>query len=334
MPQTIQYHRFGGPEVLTLEETPPQRIGSQEVIIAVHAAGLNPIDYKIVVGDQKIKMLERIQRIQHPHQWFSGSRIFPRGVGRDFSGTILQIGKDVTEFSLHDRVFGTLRSAPGLGKPQGSLTTELITSVDNITLTPPEINDVTASTLGVAAQTVCGAFRALEIEPSDTLVISAASGGMGSLATQLAVARGAKVIGIAGPGHQSYIQSLGATAVSYSSGRNIMVEQIRRHKPTKFLDCFGGPYVDIALQAGLPARHVGTLVPSPLSLLRGAKFTGSRHGTSADLQTVAALIATGKIDIRVEEVFPFTKEGVQRGYSVLAQGHAGGKLVIDLSINH
>lgn len=332
MPQTIQYHRFGGPEVLTLEETPPQRIESQEVIIAVHATGLNPIDYKIVAGDQKIKMLERIQRIQRPNQWLSGSQIFPRGVGRDFSGTILQLGKDVKD-SPHDRVFGTLRSAPGLGNSQGSLTTELITSVDNIAPTPPEIDDVTASTLGVAAQTVCGAFRTLDIEPSDTLVISAASGGVGSLAAQLAVAHGAKVIGIAGPGHQSYIQSLGATALSYSSGRNVMVEQIRRQKPTKFLDCFGGPYVDIALQAGLPARHVGTLVPSPLSLLRGAKFTGSRHGVSADLQTVAALIAAGKIDIRVEEVFPFTQEGVQRGYSVLAQGHASGKLVVDLSIN-
>lgn len=331
MPQTAQYHRFGTSEVLKIEETASEKLGKEEVLIQVHAVGLNPIDYKIFSGDSKIKMLERINRIQHPSRWISDSQIFPRGVGRDFSGKIIALGEDVSEFSINDRVFGTLRSAPGLGNPKGSLTTELIASSKDVARMPENVDFVTASTLGVAAQTVCGAFRTLDLKPTDTLAISAASGGIGSMAVQLAATKGLKVVGIASEAHQSYLQSLGATPINYAVGKDAVVERIHDEGSTKFLDCFGGDYVQIGLKAGIPPRGIGTLVPNPVSLLRGAQFTGSRHGLPTDLATIASYVKNQEINIRIEEIYPFTVKGIQRAYNVLAKGHTNGKLVIDFN---
>lgn len=332
MPQAVQYHRFGDPKVLRIEETVLGELERKEVAVQVYAAGLNPIDYKIFAGDSKIKMLERIHRARHPKQWVSSTQVFPRGVGRDFSGKIIAIGDDVSHFSVGDSVFGTLRSAPGLGSSKGSLTTLVIACEDEIELIPDNIDFITASTLGVAAQTVWGAFRTLDLNSTDTLVISAASGGIGSLATQLAVAKGIKVIGIAGDAHQPYIRSLGATAVSYSSGSQTIIESIRQNGATKLLDCFGGEYVGIALEAGLPSQNIGTLVPSPKALLRRVKFTGSRHGLPDDLARMAKYVENGSVHVRIDGVFPFTVQGVQHGYEVLAEGHTSGKLVIDFRI--
>ncbi|SIK46498.1 oxidoreductase, zinc-binding dehydrogenase family protein [Mycobacteroides abscessus subsp. abscessus] len=332
MPQTVQYHRFGDPSVLEIVETASEKLGRREVAIQVHAVGLNPIDYKIFEGDPKIKMLERVHRAKHPRDWISTTKIFPRGVGRDFSGEIIAIGEDVSRFSIGDPVFGTLRSEPGLGTSKGSLSTEVTASVDEIERIPSNVDFLTAATLGVAAQTVCGAFRSLEVNATDTLVISAASGGIGSLATQLAIAKETKVIGIAGDSHQSYIRSLDAIAVSYSYGPQAIIESIQQNGASKFLDCFGGDYVDIALKAGLPPQKIGTLVPSPKALLRRVKFTGSRHGAPTDLARIAEYVANNRVDIHIDNIFPFTVQGIQEGYSVLAEGHTSGKVVIDFNV--
>ena len=332
MTLAIQYRSFGGPEVLALEETTTQTVGNREVLVKVHAVGLNPIDYKIFTGDSTIRMLERLHRIQHLNDWFSSpSQIFPRGVARDFSGTVLALGKEITEFSVGERVFGTLRSAPGLGSPKGALATELVASAEDIASIPTRVDFISAATLGVAAQTAWGAFRTLDLQPTDILGISAASGGIGSLATQLAVSRGIKVVGIAGDSSQSYLQGLGATALSYSSGRELLIEEIRNEGVTKFLDCYGGDYPRIAMRAGISARHIGTLVPNPLLLARGVKFTGSRHGVPGDLATAVTLINEGKIGVNVEQIFPFTADSVRDAYRVLNEGHVSGKLVVQMN---
>ena len=233
MKRAIEYRRFGGPEVLEEAEYPEQAPGDGEVRIAVRAVGLNPLDFKTFRGD--LRRLERVQRIIHPRRWFEGaSAHFPRGVARDFAGVIDAVGTNVPDLAVGDAVLGTLRSAPGQADTRGALTTELVAPADDVVTKPASLYLTQAACLGVAAQTACGAFRQLNLREGDVIVISAAAGGVGSVASQLAVSRGATVIGIAGARNTDYLRSLGAIPVTY--GENLTRHQapglLRRHLRT------------------------------------------------------------------------------------------------------
>lgn len=119
------------------------------------------------------------------------------------------IGAGVTEFALDEPVLGTLRSAPGDWATRGSLITRLVAPASDVVRKPEAIAFDVAGALGVAAQTACGALRALQVGAGDVVVISGASGSVGSLATQLAVLRGATVIGIGGESNAGYLREFG-----------------------------------------------------------------------------------------------------------------------------
>ena len=331
MSRAIEYRRFGGPEVLEEAERPAQAPGDGEVRVAVRAVGLNPLDFKTFRGD--LRGLERVQRIIHPRRWFeSASARFPRGVARDFAGVIDAVGANVTDLAVGDAVLGTLRSAPGQADTRGALTTELVAPADDVVTKPASLSFTQAACLGVAAQTACGAFRQLNLHEGDVIVISAAAGGVGSVASQLAVSRGATVIGIAGARNMDYLRSLGAIPVTY--GENL-ISRVRDAVPspvTKLLDFYGGTYVRLGRDLGLTGRSIGTLVPSPAAIVRGAQFTGSRHSSGrGDLEEVAELVADDAIKVELARTYSFTVEQIRAAYTELAKGHVRGKLVIDLS---
>ena len=184
----------------------------------------------------------------------------------------------------------------------------------------------------MAAQTACGAFRHLNLHEGDVIVISAAAGGVGSLASQLAASRGATVIGIAGARNMDYLRSLGAIPVTYGENLTSRVRDAAPSPVTKLLDCYGGTYVRLGRDLGLTGRSIGTLVPSPAAIVRGAQFTGSRHSNGRrDLEEVAQLVADDAIKVEVAHTYSFTVEQIRAAYTELAKGHVRGKLVIDLS---
>ena len=331
MSRAIEYRRFGGPEVLEEAERPAQAPGDGEVRVAVRAVGLNPLDFKTFRGD--LRRLERVQRIIHPRRWFEGaSARFPRGVARDFAGVIDAVGANVTDLAVGDAVLGTLRSAPGQADTRGALTTELVAPADDVVKKPASLSFTQAACLGVAAQTACGAFKQLNVHEGDVIVISAAAGGVGSLASQLAVSRGATVIGIAGARNLDYLRSLGAIPVTYGENLTSRIRDAAPSPVTKLLDCYGGTYVRLGRDLGLTGRSIGTLVPSPAAILRGAQFTGSRHSSGrGDLKEVADLVADDDIKVEIARTYSFTLEQIRAAYTELAKGHVRGKLVIDLS---
>ena len=107
---------------------------------------------------------------------------------------------------------------------------------------------------------------------------------------------------------------------------------VRFSPVTKLLDCYGGTYVRLGRDLGLTGRAIGTLVPSPAAILRGAQFTGSRHSSGrGDLEEVAQLVADDAIKVEVAHTYSFTVEQIRAAYTELAKGHVRGKLVIDLS---
>ncbi len=187
-----------------------------------------------------------------------------------------------------------------------------------------------AASLGVAAQTACGALRHLEIGANDVLAISGASGSVGSIATQLAVLRGATVLGIAGPSSAERLSRWGAVPIDYNGD---VADQLRTLAPspiTAFLDCYGD-YVSLALDLGVQPSRVGTLLPSPAVLFKRVQFTGSRHAKVGDLDQVAADVAGGTIEVSAMRVLPFTLDAVQTAYADLLAGRVHEKLVVDLA---
>ena len=331
MSRAIEYRRFGEPEVLEEVERPAQAPGDGEIRIAVRAVGLNPLDFKTFEGD--LRRLERVQRLIHPRRWFEGtSARFPRGVARDFAGVIDAVGAGVTDLAVGDAVLGTLRSAPGQADTRGALTTELVAPAADVVKKPNPLSFTQSACLGVASQTSCGAFRQLNLHSGDVVVISAAAGGVGSVATQLALSRGATVIGIASTRNTDYLRSLGAIPVTYGENLTSRVRDAAPSPVTKLFDCYGGGYVQLGRDLGLTGRSIGTLVPSPAAILKGAQFTGSRHSNGrGDLEEVAQLVADNAVKIEIAHTYSFTLEQVRAAYIELATGHVRGKLVVNLS---
>ena len=203
---------------------------------------------------------------------------------------------------------------------------------DDVIKKPAPLSFTQAACLGVASQTACGALRQLNLHEDDVIVISAAAGGVGSVASQLAVSRGATVIGIAGARNMDYLRSLGAIPVTYGENLTSRIREAAPSPVTKLLDCYGGSYVQLGRDLELTGRSIGTLVPSPAALLKGAQFTGSRHSSGRiDLEEVAQLVADDVIKVDIARTYPFTLEQVRAAYTELAKGHIRGKLVIDLS---
>ncbi len=329
--EAIQYNHFGDEKVLELVNIISESLEMNQVRVKVFAVGLNPIDYKTFEGAKPLRFLSFLTKLKQPGRWFeSKSSLFPRGVARDFAGVITEIGEGVSRFSVGDKVFGTIISDPGLGTKRGALATEICISESEIALKPENIDMNHAATMGVASLTVSGAFRRIHLNSKDVVVISAASGGIGSIAVQYAVAKGATVIGIASKKNSEYLRSLGAIPVAYEENIQNALLSASPRPITKFLDCYGSDYVKLAFSLGLKGTAIGTLVPSPYVLIKGAQFTGPRHSTYDDFKTLEEMVSDGKVQLNIEKEYSFSLESVREAYRSLKLGHTRGKRIIKI----
>ncbi|WP_314718794.1 NADP-dependent oxidoreductase [uncultured Actinomyces sp.] len=314
MTRAIQYQHFGGPEVLEMADVIDTAPGPHQVRVSTRAAGLNPVDWKVFSG-----MIGK------------DASHLPQGVGHDFSGVVSAIGSEVSNLAVGDAVFGTLWAAPGQSQVVGALSEQVVVSADEVLRKPEALGFTEAAVLGIVALTASGALRTLALTSDDVLVVSAASGGVGSLAVQLATHRGVPVIGIASERNADYLRSLGAVPVAYGAGLASRIRSVASRPVTKLLDCHGPEYVDLALSLGLAPEAIGTLVPSPEAIAKGVHVTGMRHAGPADLKEVADLVAGGVLKIQVAHVYPFDVESVRSAYTTLREGHVRGKLVVTIA---
>jgi len=328
MARMIGYRRFGGVEVLEEGEVSLPAPGEGQVLVKVRAAGINPVDYKLFGG--LTRPLEVVRTIVHPARWFARGKERPlRGVGQDFAGVVTAVGPAVSSVGVGDEVIGLLRAAPWQARAYGSLATQLLVSAANVVPKPASVSFEAAGGLGVAAQTAMGAMRSVKADAGDVIVVAAAAGGVGGLVTQLAFARGATVIGIAGPSNADYLRSLGAIPVAYGEGLEQRIKDAAPSPVTAFIDCFGG-YSSLAHSLGVPGERVGSLVPTPAIALRRARFTGGRDGKISDIATVAGLMERGTVSLTIARTYPFEVGQVRAAYTELMGGHVRGKIVITM----
>ena len=169
--RVVMYHELGGPEVLTLESVTVAAPQEGEVRVRFVAGGLNPVDAKIRTGRS---------RIQLP---------LPVSVGREFSGVIESVGHGVTAVSVGDTVFGSI--------PHGAFADWVLAPASVIARVPKGVPLEVAAGLALAGQTAWDALDSQDLHSGDVIVVSAAAGGVGGILSQVAVARGIRVIGTA-----------------------------------------------------------------------------------------------------------------------------------------
>lgn len=304
MVRAVRFHRYGGIDVLQVEDVELRDPAGDEVLVRVRAAGINPGEAAIRAGAL--------------HDRFPAT--FPSGEGSDFAGTIAAVGTGVTGWTAGDEVLGW-------SWERSSHAEQVLVPVGQVVAKPPALLWEVAGALYVAGCTAFAAVRAVGARPGDTVAVSAAAGGVGSIAVQLLRLRGARVIAIASGRHADWLRAKGATVVRYGDG---LADRIRAAAPdgvTAFIDLYGPQYVHLAVELGVPRDRINTVIAFDAASELGTKAEGSMAGTSAAvLAEVAALAADGRIEVPIAAAYPLEK--VRDAFAELEQRHTLGKIVL------
>ena len=301
--KAVRFDEYGDVDVLKVVEVSRPVPGPGQVLVRLKAAGINPGEAKIRAG------------LLHA-RW---PATFPSGEGSDLAGTVAETGPEVTSVSVGDEVIGFTDN-------RASQAEFVVVEEQNLTAKPAGVPWDVAGALFVAGVTAYAAVRAVALTEGDTVVVSGAAGGVGSIAVQLARLAGATVIGIASEANQDWLTGHGVIPVAYGDG---VADRIRRAagKVDAFIDTFGDDYVELALSLGIEPSRIDTIVRFDAVGQYGVKAEGSAAGSSASvLAELAELIAEGKLEVPIAGSFPLSQ--VQDAYRQLAGGHIRGKIVL------
>ncbi|GHF54837.1 oxidoreductase [Streptomyces mashuensis] len=302
----MQYHRYGGPEVLSLDEAEEPHAGPGQVRIAVRAAGVTPADWYLRSG-----MLQELLPVRFPH--------IP---GLDAAGVVDEVGEGVTGTAVGDAVYGLV---PFLQLGGASAQYAVLEAW------APKPRSWSFEEAGGAAGNVETARRVLDflqVAEGMTLLIEGAAGGVGTLTVQLARARGLTVIGTASEHNHAFLEQLGAVPVTYGPGLAERVAAVAPQGVDVVLDAAGkGSLADLVAIAGDPGRVVTV-----------ADLDGARHGVHvsrsgvgqahgwAGLEEAAVLADQGRLTVPLHAVFPLKEAAA--AHEASAGGHARGKIVL------
>lgn len=302
--RAVRFDRYGGPEVLYVTNIDMPVPDPGEVVVEVRAAGINPGEAGIRSGAM--------------HEMFPAT--FPSGEGSDLAGVVTAVGPGVTEFDVGDEVLGfSLR--------RSSHATHTAVPVGQLIRKPPGLSWEKAGSLYVAGVTAYAAVRAVAPRPGETVAVSAAAGGVGSLVVQLLVLKEVVVLGIAGEGNAQWLRDHGVIPVSYGDG---LADRLREAAPDgvdAFIDLFGPDYLDLAVDLGVPPERIETIISFEKAAEVGAKTEGSMDASTPEvLSEIAGLVASGAIDFDIADTFPL--ERVADAFEVLERRHTHGKIVL------
>ncbi len=303
--RAARFHEYGDADVVVVDEVEAPQPGDGEILLRVRAAGINPIDWKILHG--RLAGGEPLAE--------------PRGLGVDVAGVIEQVGAGVEGFEAGEEV---------LGQSSTAAYAELALSLPQmLQRKPPGLAWEVAGSLGVVVGTAYATLDALALAPGETLLILGASGGVGSIATQLAAARGVRVVGTAGPAKLEALGELGATPVAYGDG---LAERLRDAAPEgvdAVLDASGHGEIVAAVELKGDTERVLTIAASQEASELGVPFHAGGGGTltAQALEETIPLIEAGRIAFPIARVFGLDEVGEALRES--EHGHPAGKLVVD-----
>ena len=296
--KAVRFSQFGGPQVLEIVDLPDPHPGPGQVRIAVRAAGVNPSDWKKRRGLMDGEL--------------------PQTMGHEAAGVVDELGEGVVGVAVGDRVFGF--SAEGAAQAE-------LAVLSYYAPIPPSLDFPGAAALPAAIETATRALDQLGVGRRRTLLINGASGSVGSAAVQLAVVRGARVIGTASPASHEYLRSLGAEPVAYGEG---LVEGVRAVAPDGVdvaLDVAGSGVLPELIELAGGPEHVVTIADFGGAQEHGVTFSSGDGGRAVHaLAEIGELIESGRFSLPVAQTFPLAE--IAEAHRVSEDGHVRGKLVL------
>ena len=304
MPKAVRFERYGDVDVLEVVDVPRPVPGREQVVVRVRAAGINPGEAAVRAG------------LMH-ERW---PATFPSGQGSDLAGVVDEVGDGVTGVAVGDEVIGFTHDRASQA--------ELVAGdADHLTPRPAGVPWEVAGALFVAGATACAAVRAVAPGNDDTIVVSGAAGGVGTIAVQLAGLMGATVLGLASPSHHGWLRDHGVVPVEYGDGVEQRIRDAAGGRTDAFIDTFGSGYVDLAISLGIAPERIDTIADWAAAGRYGAKTDGNMVGARAEvLAELAELIDAGRLEGPIARTYPLAE--VREAYRELERRHTLGKIVL------
>ncbi|MGW2160955.1 NADP-dependent oxidoreductase [Nonomuraea sp. NPDC001699] len=302
--KAVRFHEYGGIDVLRVEEVGRPVPGPGQVLVEVRAAGIQP-------GESMIRQGARHGR------W---PATFPSGQGSDLAGVVVEAGPEVRGFAVGDEV---------LGFTHGRASHAEFVVVDDVALTlrPAGLPWEVAGSLYVAGTTAYATVFAVDPGPGETVVVSGAAGGVGSIAVQLARRRGATVIGLASEANHAWLKGHGVVPVAYGEGVAERIRAASGGNVDAFIDTYGDGYVELAVELGVRPERIDTICDWAGAARVGARTFGEGAAACAVVVgELARLAARGELEVPIARVYPL--ERVRDAFGELERRHAHGKIVL------
>jgi len=302
--RAVRFDRYGERDVLYIADVEVPAPPAGEVVVEVRAAGINP-------GEAAIRNGELAARFP---------ATFPSGEGSDLAGVVSSVGDGVTEFVVGDEVLGW-------SWRRSSHADYVSVPVNQLIRKPRQLSWEVAGSLYVVGCTAYAAVRSVAAREGDTVAVSAAAGGVGTVVVQLLARKGARVLGIASERNHEWLVAHGATPVAYGDS---LAERLRAAAPNgidAFIDLFGPEYVQVAVDLGVERDRIDTITSHEKAQELGTKAEGSVDATTTDvLAEMAELVASGQIEIPIAATYPLVK--VRDAFAELEKRHSRGKIVL------
>lgn len=302
--RAVKFDHYGGIDVLHIDELPLPVPDKDEVLVKIKAAGINPVDANIRKG---------LLAARWP-------ATFPSGEGIDFAGVVESVGPLVKTFALGDEVIGFTNN-------RASHAEYVLVPMEQLTTRPPHVPWEQAGSLFVVGTTAYAAVKAVSLKKGDTVVVSSAAGGVGSIAVQLAVNAGAVVIGLAGGVSHAWLKQKGVIPLDYSGDMAEKIKAAAAGQIDAFIDTFGHGYVDLAIQLGVKPNRINTIVDFEAAKKYGVMTDGNLSaGNAKVLAELAALIEQGRLEVPIAHIYKLDQ--VREAFAELESHHTHGKIVL------
>lgn len=302
--RAVRFDEYGGVDVLDVREVDDPVAGPGQVVVAVRAAAINPGEISIREG-----LLDA--------RW---PATFPSGEGSDLAGIVQSVGDGVTELAQGDEVLGWTEE-------RASHAELVAVPVSQLVAKPPAVPWEVAGSLFVVGMAGYASVQAVGPQEGETVVVSGAAGGVGSVAVELARRTGATVIGLAGEHNHEWLRRHGVVPVTYGEGQAERIREAAGGPVDAFIDTFGGGYVDLAIELGVAPRRINTIIDGEAAQRVGAQMQGTHAiATAPLLAELAAMVADGSLEIPIAGTFPLDQ--VRDAFRELAERHTHGKIVL------
>ncbi len=304
MSRAVRFDEYGDVDVLRVVDVPRPTPAAGQVLVRMKAAGINPGESLIRRG-----LL---------HDMFPTT--FPCGEGSDLAGQVEELGPGVDAFEVGQDVIGFTEN-------RSSHADLVVVEADNLIVKPPGVPWEVAGALFVAGTTAYAAVAAVGVAAGETVVVSGAAGGVGSLAVQLAKHQNATVVGLASPANHAWLDAHGVIPITYGDRVAERITAAVGNRVDAFIDTFGADYVRLAVDLGVAPQRIDTIINFVDAAEYGVKTDGNSAAATAQvLGELADLVDRGMLDVPIAGVYPLAR--VRDAYRELEQRRTRGKIVL------